>query len=244
MMDFKNIFYPESRFGGFSDVDGTILFYTRVNALIEPGYTLLDYGCGRGAYREDPITLRRDLRIFKGKVQRVIGVDMDSEGATNPFIDEFQTLSGEGWPFDDHTIDLCVCDSVMEHLERPQDFFTEAHRVLKDKGYLCIRTTNLWGYPAWFARLIPNKLHWRILGKVKNRVNEPDVFPTYYRCNTISTLKRHLKKQNFEPVVYGFGTEPSYLSFSKLVYWFGLMHQRYSLRALQPVIFAFAQNHM
>jgi SAM-dependent methyltransferase len=241
--DLKNSYYPESRFGGFSDVDGTILFYTRLNAMIEPGFTILDYGCGRGAFGDDPISYRRNLRILKGKVRRVIGVDVDGEGVTNPFIDEFQAISGDRWPLDDDTIDLCVCDSVMEHLERPPEFFKEAHRVIKDKGYLCIRTTNSWGYPAWFARLIPNKLHARILGKVKDKVKEQEVFPTYYRCNTISVLKRYLEKQRFVSVVYGFGTEPSYLSFSKLAYWFGLMHQRYSLRALQLVIFGFAQNH-
>jgi len=26
--------YPESRFGGFSDIDGTVTFYSRVNALL------------------------------------------------------------------------------------------------------------------------------------------------------------------------------------------------------------------
>ena len=29
-------FYPESRFGGFTDIDGTIAFYTRVHSQLTP----------------------------------------------------------------------------------------------------------------------------------------------------------------------------------------------------------------
>jgi len=54
-MNYQEIFYPESRFGGFTDIDGTMVFYSRVNALIEPSFHVLDLGCGRGAHVEDPI---------------------------------------------------------------------------------------------------------------------------------------------------------------------------------------------
>ena len=54
-MDFKERFYPESRFGGFTDIDGTVVFYLRVNSLINASSTVLDFGCGRGAYDEDTV---------------------------------------------------------------------------------------------------------------------------------------------------------------------------------------------
>ena len=41
-------FYPESRFGGFTDVDGTIAFYARVHSQLTPSSVVLDVGCGRG----------------------------------------------------------------------------------------------------------------------------------------------------------------------------------------------------
>ena len=37
-------FYPESRFGGFTDIDGTVAFYSRVNALVKPLYVVVDFG--------------------------------------------------------------------------------------------------------------------------------------------------------------------------------------------------------
>lgn len=39
-------FYPEARFGGFSDIDGTMAFYLRVNALLGCDSVVLDFGCG------------------------------------------------------------------------------------------------------------------------------------------------------------------------------------------------------
>lgn len=59
--------YPETEFGGFADIDGTLAFYRRVNALLTPDSVVLDVGCGRGEYRDDPIPIRRDARILRGK---------------------------------------------------------------------------------------------------------------------------------------------------------------------------------
>jgi hypothetical protein len=47
--------YPEARFSGYADVDQVTVFYTRVRALIEPSFTVLDIGCGRGKRADDPV---------------------------------------------------------------------------------------------------------------------------------------------------------------------------------------------
>jgi SAM-dependent methyltransferase len=143
-MAFKHIYYPESRFGGFTDIDGTMAFYVRVNALLEPHFVVIDFGCGRGAHRDDPVLIRRQLKILKGKVYQVIGLDVDPPAAENPFIDEFHLLESDHWPLQDNSAHLCISDAVLEHLERPDSFFSEAQRVLRDNGYLCIRTANSW----------------------------------------------------------------------------------------------------
>lgn len=41
-------FYPEARFGGFSGIDGTVAFYTCINALPEPDYVVVGFGCRLG----------------------------------------------------------------------------------------------------------------------------------------------------------------------------------------------------
>jgi hypothetical protein len=56
-------FYPETRFAGFTHIDGTIAFYTRVNALLKRTDVVLDIGQGRLA--GDPTRPPHDFRLFK-----------------------------------------------------------------------------------------------------------------------------------------------------------------------------------
>ena len=70
-------YYPECCFGGFTRIDGTVAFFTRVNALLQRDYVVVDVGCGRGEYVEDTNAYRKNLRILKGKVRRVVGIDID-----------------------------------------------------------------------------------------------------------------------------------------------------------------------
>jgi len=240
-MSYQEIFYPESRFGGFTDVDGTVAFYTRVNAILKPSFTLLDVGCGRGAYADDPFALRRNLRIFKGKVEKVVGLDVDEAARDNEFLDEFHLLTGDVWPIEDDGIDLIVCDNVLEHVETPDAFFSQCRRVLRNGGYLCIRTPNVWGYPAIFSRLIPNRYHARVTRVVQKDRKEEDVFPTVYRCNSLRRIRAKLRQFGFDGVAYGFESEPCYLSFSVVAYWLGVLHQRFAPRCFGSAIFAFAQ---
>ena len=88
-MNYNERFYPEARFGGFTDIDGTMTFYNRVNSLIDSSFVILDVGCGRGAYGEDPVIQRRKLRILRGKAAKLIGIDVDENAQHNPFLDGF-----------------------------------------------------------------------------------------------------------------------------------------------------------
>lgn len=104
---YKAAFYPESRFGGFTDVDGTVIFYSRIGALVRPCFVVVDCGCGRGSHSEDPSAFRRNLRCFKGKVSKVIGLDVDASAAENQTIDEFrQLVPGRPWPLENQSADL------------------------------------------------------------------------------------------------------------------------------------------
>jgi len=240
-MKYEELFYPEARFGGFTDIDGTIAFFNRINSLLDPSFTVLDVGCGRGAYRNDPIPLRRKLRILKGKVSKVVGIDVDDTAHANPFIDEFRLIQEVSWPIENDSVDLIVCDHVLEHIDSPDRFYSEAHRTLKHGGYFCIRTPNRWSYIAIAATLIPNKYHSKVTSVVQEGRKEADVFPTVYKCNSIRRIKNMMKKHGFVCVVYGYEAEPSYLSFSKSAYWLGVLHQRFAPRFLKPVIFAFGK---
>lgn len=235
--------YPVHRFGGFTDLDGTIAFYGRANALLEPGMVVADVGCGRGAHREDPVKYRRQLRVLSGKGAHVIGLDVDEAAAENPFVDEFRRLTpGQKWPIEDESVGLMMSDNVVEHLEQPDEFFAEAARVVKRGGYIALRTPNKLGYVAQVARMVPNRLHARVLGRVQEGRKEEDVFPTLYRCNTVWALRRALRENGFDAVVYGYEAEPGYLAFSRLAYRLGVWHQRWAPGFLKVTLFAFGKK--
>ena len=241
MTSYKERYYPESKFGGFTNIDGTIHFYTRVNALIQPDFVVLDYGCGRGAYAEDPVAYRKNLRIFQHKCQRVIGVDVDEDARQNPFIDEFHLLENGRLPLPDNSVDLCVCDWVLEHIEFPVQFFGEMQRVLKLGGYLCIRTSNRWSYVSILAQLLNTKYHNNLLSKVQSHRDEMDVFPKYFRCNSKQKLQESLNKISNEFIVFSYEFEPAYLSFSRWVYIVGKFYHKLTPGSFRTTLMAFSR---
>ncbi|MGD0887276.1 MAG: class I SAM-dependent methyltransferase [Thermodesulfovibrionales bacterium] len=241
-MNYQKYYYPESQFGGFTDIDGTIAFFSRVNELVQPSFTIIDFGCGRGAYKDDSINLRRNLRILGGKAKEVIGIDIDRAAEVNPFIDRFILSDHTNLSVDDESIDMIICDNVMEHLDNPELFFAEAKRVLKVNGYLCIRTPNVYNYIALMSKIIPKRYHLNVLSVTQKVRKCEDVFEAYYKCNSVNKICTAMDKYGFDSVVYGYEAEPSYLSCSKLAYFFGVLHQRYAPSFCRATIFAFGKK--
>lgn len=229
----KETYYPETEFGGYSRVDGTIAFFSRVRSLLKPDMTILDVGCGRGAAVD---RLERNpwerCRVFKGDCKRVLGIDVDKAGYENPLMDEFRLIESSTWPVESNSIDLLYSDAVVEHVKNADEFFSECRRVLKPGGYLCIRTPNRWSYVSLGARIVPNRYHANLVGKMQHGREAKDVFPTYYRANTLSAIKRLLKRNGFNGYAYRHIAEPSYLGFSRLSYALG-----YYLHRWMPSVF-------
>jgi SAM-dependent methyltransferase len=211
--------YPESRLFGFTRCDGTIHFMLRVRALLRPNDVVLDVGCGRGARAEDPCRVRREMQDFRAPGRTVIGIDVDPRATANPWLNDFrQIVDTVHWPVDDSSIDLIYSDYVLEHVEDPDAFFQEAHRVLKPGGYLCMRTPNFYSSISIGSWLIPNRWHARLLSWLWPKIKDRDVFPTVYRCNTRRRLQNTLQKQGYNAVVYPIESEPGYFESFPLLY--------------------------
>ncbi len=241
-MDLMSRYYPEIRFGGFTDIDGTVVFYTRVNSFITADSVVLDVGCGVGAYKNDQSATRRNLRIMKGRCRKIIGLDVDPKARGNPFLDEFRLLDEGAWPVDTGSVDVCIADSVLEHVADPGRFFSECNRVLRKGGRLFLRTPNVWSYFGLFSRLVPDRFHHGFLARIRHPRAESDVFPTYYRCNSTRKLRKFLRAHDFDLCVYAYEPEPRYLSFSRILFMMGVLHQRFAPRFIKPVIFGFAEK--
>mgnify|MGYP000943713021 CR=1 FL=1 len=184
--------FPERAAGGFPRRDGTIDFYTRVNALLTPSSVVLDFGAGRGLVADIPNEYPRRLATLRGKVAEVIAADIDPIVLENPISDRQLVLAPDGRApqLADHSVDLIVADNVFEHLTDPSTVVTELGRLLRPGGWLCARTTNRHGFIATGARLVPNRLHAAVVGLVQpgSVRREGDVFPTRYRLNTRRTI--------------------------------------------------------
>ncbi len=237
--------YPEARFGGFSDIDQMVTFYTRVRALLEPSFTVLDVGCGRGRHADGQRpAIQRRLRRLDGLCERVIGIDLDPAARVNPLIDEFRLIEpGAPWPLADASVDLAISDYVLEHVEDPEAFFAECRRVIRPGGYLCMRTTNAMSYFGLAARLTPERVHARIVQRTYvHPRQEEDVFPTRFRCNSVGAVRRMLDRHGFDHCVYGYQSDPAHFGFSRALYALGVLHQRYAPHRIGTSIFVFAQR--
>lgn len=188
-------FYPETAAGGFSRRNGTVEFYLRVNSLLRPEMTVLDYGAGRGAGIAGPApTFAASLRLLRGKVAKVIGADPDPVVRTNLGLDEAIVLdldsAGRGaLPLPDASVDLIVSDYTFEHVADPAFTAAELRRVLRPGGWLCARTPNRHGYIGLGNTLVPEGLKSGLLPRLQPYRRQEDVFPTTYRMNTRSTLR-------------------------------------------------------
>ncbi len=237
------VWYPESRFGGFTDIDGTVLFYARVRALTGPSSVVLDVGCGRGRHHEDPVQFRKEMRDLRGRAGRVIGIDVDPMGEKNPFLDEFHVIHPDGrFPAETGRCDVLIADSVVEHLQDPDFFLAECSRVLRPGGFLAIRTTNALGYVAWIAKLVPARFHLRLLSRAQTERRPEDMFLPVYACNTRRQLRKALERAGFDSVVYTNESEPRYFQFSRVAYALAVLHQRFAPRALKLGLVAFARK--
>lgn len=213
-----NFFNPNAnKIGGYSENDGTIDFYSRINCLINNDSKVLDYGAGRGYWAEDKSVFRKQTRNLKGKVKIVYACDIDKAVYLNKNVDEILDMVDEKVKAQNESIDIIIADFVLEHIENPRAFFKEIDRLLKPGGWFCARTPHKYNLISIFARLIKNKFHSSFLKYVQPNRNEIDVFPTYYRLNTLKKLKKVFKNYNDKSFIYR--TEPSYYFGKKSIFY-------------------------
>jgi SAM-dependent methyltransferase len=213
-------FFPETGAGGYSSVDGTVEFYGRINSLLTAEMVVLDFGAGRGGwYEDDPVEFRRSIRLLKGKARQVIGCDVDPVVLQNRSVDTaFVCEAGEPMELAENSVDIIICDYVFEHTSDPSWLAAELGRILKPGGWICARTPHKFSYVALIARVIPNRRHGKVLSKVQPDRKSMDVFPTRYRLNSRTTLRKAFADSDYEDHTYFFAGEPAYYFGSRVIY--------------------------
>ena len=148
---------------------------------------------------------------------RVVACDIDSVVKVHPCSHEQVVIQkDESLPFEDEKFDLIVSDVTFEHIEHPEIVSKELLRVLKKGGYICARTPNATGYVKIFTQLTPNKLHTKFLKYIQPGRRNEDIFPTVYKMNTVSSIKRLFPLCSIYH--YRDSAEPAYFFGSKIIY--------------------------
>jgi SAM-dependent methyltransferase len=191
--------HREVALDNFTLQDTDLAFFSLIRATylrIAPK-KVLDYGAGRNCYAQDfnpeaHSFLIGDLRDLRFGGANVTAADVSSAVLSHPTSHrQVQIVPGEPLPFDDAEFDLIISDFVFEHLENPHEVAKELQRVLKNGGIIVARTPNKFGYVAIIASLVPNKMHSAVLGYIQPDRKDNDVFPTYYRLNTLSAVRKY-----------------------------------------------------
>jgi SAM-dependent methyltransferase len=212
--------FPEVGAGGYTRMDGSVEFYSRVQALLRPEMRVLDYGAGRAQWFEDDLCqYRRSVRQIKGRVREVVASDVDPAVLSNRSVDAVvHTAADQPLPFADASFDLIVADYVFEHIQDPQQVANELDRILAPGGWICARTPNALGYIPFCSRLVNNRFHVKLLERVQPNRKAVDVFPTVYRLNTLGAIRKYFPAARFENYAYRYDAEPSYFFGSKVVF--------------------------
>jgi SAM-dependent methyltransferase len=152
----------------------------------------LDAGCGSRLLEADMDGLESWLVTH---CKSIFGLDF--ELTSNRNIKSLVQGSLYHLPFSDNTLDLITCRMVVEHLDHPEEAFTEIARCLRPGGAVVVITPNLLNYAVFgnavATKVLPEKLRLRIVHATDSRADE-DIFPVRYKANTMPHL---LKLLNF-----------------------------------------------
>ena len=178
------------------------------------GATVLDAGCGKGTWI---------LEQHRSHLGLLVGVDVGAAESTSA--DAYSVCSLEGLPFGDASFDLVLCYVVLEHLEQPMAALQEFWRVLRPGGALILKTPAAYAPTSLLTRLLPFAAHGRLKGLIG--IAQDDVFPTYFRCNSVRSLRRSLADAGFtSSAFHQIDQTYAYASLSRLTYVLGLLYSR------------------
>lgn len=209
-------FYPDE------SKDGAVAFYKWVRQITTERTIMLNVGAG-------PPAIRGPIRVFRGEVARVVGVDIDPAVMGNMELDEAHCISDNcELPFADNTFDVALGDWVMEHVRHPYLLLSEVRRVLRKGGSFFFRTPSKYHYVTLIARCTPHSFHKLVANWARGCPPEQhEPWPTHYRLNSRREVEAEGHKAGFERLeLRNWECEPGYLVFHEVPFVFGVAYER------------------
>jgi ubiquinone/menaquinone biosynthesis C-methylase UbiE len=167
---------------------------------------VLDAGCGDSGI----------VAEFKSKTKLIIGVDLNNILLMNNNIVDKKILSDlENISLENSSIDVIICEFVIEHLKHPLLVFKEFNRVLKKNGVLIFITPNILNPIMSISKILPLSVHKTLRKKILNK--REDTHQTYYYTNKYSKLLEIGFKVGFSKCDIVRAGNPEYFGFCKIL---------------------------
>jgi SAM-dependent methyltransferase len=196
--------------------DPVATFVRRLEARLRPGDAVLDLGAGAG---------RLSGYAFRGRVRRMVGVDLDPRVVANPLLDAGLRADICRLPFRSGSFDAAFSIYVLEHVDDPAALVSEVFRVLRPGGVYLALTPNILHYVTLLSRLSPPAFH-RWINERRGRPSA-DTFPPLYRMNSRAALVRHFTGAGFETEsIETIEVQPNYLTATALTFALGVAYER------------------
>ena len=178
--------------------------------------------------------------MLRGKFGRVVGADVDDAILDNRSVDEAVQIIDGRLPLEDESVDVIVCDYVLEHIENVEGFVREINRILKPGGWFCARTPHKYSYVAMISGLLPERLGDKAVSRAQPQRKEADIFPKRYRMNTLKDIRRHFP--GWRDFSFVFRTDPAYYFGKRPVYAVMSFLHRLAPASFSGNIFAFVRK--
>jgi SAM-dependent methyltransferase len=171
------------------------------------------------------------LRPLLARRPHLVGVDPDAAIEANRHLDEWHRTTVEDYAVDhpDH-FDVVLSVFVLEHVEHPADFARACARVLRPGGSWFALTLNVHHYFGATTRAL-SRLH--VADPVLHRLKGDELvhehhFPTVYRFNSRSLIRRHCETAGFTEVSFHCYDAPSRYQwyFPQSLQWFPPLYSR------------------
>tara|TARA_Y100000591_G_C21729085_1_gene643039 strand:- start:101 stop:928 length:828 start_codon:yes stop_codon:yes gene_type:complete len=167
-----------------------------VSNFIKPGDVVLEGGAGKAS---------KVRRMYEPKVKKLVGLEMGFEDIIeNKDVDLPINGDLENIPLKSNYFDAVTTFGVAEHIEKPEIVFNEINRVLKNGGYLFIKTHSIYNPYMSINAVLPMPIREFLVEKVLGL--EGDQFPAYYRCNSQNSLDKYLLSLGYERVYFYYYT--------------------------------------
>lgn len=191
------------------DYDAALGYHHAIRCRLDGTGRLLDLGCGDN----------RDLAPYRSAGRQVWGADFHA----HPHLAEpnwFRLLDADGRvPFPAEFFDGIASRWVLEHVARPRQFLAEVHRLLRPGGWFIALTVDARHYVSWLSRLaelLPGAAKQRLAQRLYGRPLH-DTFPTCYRLNTPSVVRRQAERAGLRLAELTRFANADYFSFSPLL---------------------------